>query len=95
MGPYRHAATTVNVHVRDVPESVHQALVERAERRGMSLRGYVLQVLSDHVSLPTLDEWLEGLERLPAVNSKTTGAEAVREAREADDEAVLAGVGET
>jgi hypothetical protein len=37
---------------------------------------------------PTLDEWLDGLNRLKPVSLTTSAAEAVRQAREADDAAL-------
>jgi plasmid stability protein len=80
------------LHLRDVPDDLHERLRARAERRGMSLRGYVLSVLADHASLPTLDEWLDGLARVPPAAAATSGAEAVRAAREAEDEDILAAV---
>lgn len=80
------------LHVRDVPDDLHAVLSTRAEREGMSLRGYVLRVLADHAALPTLDEWLDGLARKPPATLATSGAEAVRAAREADDEEILAAV---
>jgi len=79
----------INVHVRDVPERVHASLTERAERAGMSLRQYVIEVLADHVALPTLDDWLDGLAALPPVELGAPAAEAVHAAREADDVEVL------
>jgi len=55
----------------------------------MSLRQYVLEVLSDHAALPTLDEWLDDLARLPPTTLEISGAEAVRASREEDDEEIL------
>ena len=80
---------TVNLHVRDVPASVHETLVRRAERKGMSLRQYTIEVLSEHCSLPTVEMWLDELGRLQPVETFTSAAEAVEEARTEDDLAVL------
>jgi hypothetical protein len=55
----------------------------------MSLRQYVIEVLADHVALPTLDDWLDGLAALPPVELGAPAAEAVRASREADDAEVL------
>lgn len=54
----------VNLHVRDVPDHIHETLVHRAERKGMSLRQYAIEVLAEHCSLPALDEWLDDIARL-------------------------------
>lgn len=79
----------IHLHVRDVPDDLHASLTARAERRGMSLRGYVLEVLAEHAALPTLDDWLDGLSRLPRTAPETPAAEAVRASREADDQEIL------
>lgn len=79
-----------SLHIRDVPDSVHRTLVERADRRGMSLRQYTLEILTEHLSLPTLDEWLDDLGSLPPGAAATSAADAVRLSREADDDAVAA-----
>lgn len=79
-----------NLHIREVPDAVHATLVARAERRGMSLRQYTIQVLEDHCALPALDDWLDGLAELPPVEG-APAAEAVRRTREEDDREVLRG----
>ncbi|MFP3941241.1 MAG: FitA-like ribbon-helix-helix domain-containing protein [Thermoanaerobaculia bacterium] len=78
-----------NLHVRDVPDAVHATLTERAERHGMSLRQYTIQVLEEHCTLPTVDEWLDEVAALPPVEGVPPAAEALRRAREEDDAGVL------
>ena len=78
----------MNLHVRDLPDSVHTILVERARRRGMSLRQYTIEVLEAHCDLPTTDEWLDGLAELEPTSAGVSGADAVRAARAADDEKI-------
>lgn len=80
---------TVNLHVRDVPDDIHETLVHRAERKGMSLRQYTIEVLTEHCSLPDLDEWLDEIARLEPVDISTSAADAVAESRREDDLAVL------
>jgi hypothetical protein len=82
----------MNLHIREVPDEVHAVLVARAQRRGMSLRQYTIQVLEDHCALPALDAWLDGLAALPPVEG-VAAAEAVERAREEDDREVLHGRG--
>ena len=53
----------VNLHV-NVSDDIHETLVHRAERKGMSLRQYTIEVLTEHCSLPTLDEWLDEIAHL-------------------------------
>lgn len=67
----------VNLHLRDVPEHVHEILVRRAERKGMSLRQYTIEILSEHCALPALDEWLDELHGLEPVQTSISAAEAV------------------
>lgn len=82
---------TVNLHVRNVPEEVHERLIRRAERKGMSLRQYTIDVLAEHCALPTLDDWLEEFHRLAPARTSVSGAEAVEASREDDDLSVLHG----
>jgi antitoxin FitA len=52
-----------NVLVRDVPEDVHAALQERAERRGQSLQQYLATELKRLVERPSVDEVLDRIEK--------------------------------
>lgn len=70
--------------IRNLPNDVHAALVRRAEARDMSLRAYVVEVLSDHVGRPSMREWLARVRALPPVQSDLTGADWVRLGREDD-----------
>jgi hypothetical protein len=79
----------VHLQIRDLPDELHQTLSQRAEARGLSLRQYTLEVLREHCRQPTLDEWLDGLNRLTPVSLSTSAAEAVRQARETEDAALV------
>lgn len=68
--------------IRNLPGDVHAELVRRAESRDMSLRAYVVEVLSDHVGRPTMEQWLERLRSRPPVQSDLSGADWVRLGRE-------------
>lgn len=83
----------VHLQIRDLPDELHQILRRRASTRGLSLRQYALEVLQEHCSLPTMDEWLDGLSRLTPVSLPHPAAEAVREAREADDAELVDALG--
>ena len=52
-----------NVQVRDVPDDVHRALVERARRSGVSLQTYLAAQLALLVATPTVDGELDRLDR--------------------------------
>jgi hypothetical protein len=78
----------VHLQVRDVPDELHRILRRRAAARGWSLRQYALEVLREHCQLPTLDEWLDELGRLTPVALSASAAEAVHQAREAEQDAL-------
>jgi plasmid stability protein len=78
----------VDVLIRDLPDDVHAELTRRAASRDMSLRAYVREVLSDHVAVPSMDEWLRRVRDLGAVLPGPTGPELVAAARTEDDEHV-------
>ena len=80
---------SVHLQSRDLPDDLPQELRQRAAARGVSLRQYALDVLMDHCCRPTLEEWLDGLSRLPQVAASIPAAEAVRQAREEDDAALV------
>jgi hypothetical protein len=48
-----------NITIRDVPESVHRKLTERAERNRQSLQQYLLEVITEMTDKLTMDEWLD------------------------------------
>lgn len=52
-----------NILVRDIPDAVHAALQERAERRGQSLQQYLAAELKRLVERPSVDEVLERIEK--------------------------------
>jgi plasmid stability protein len=52
-----------NVLVRDIPENVHSALLQRAERRGQSLQQYLAGELRRLAERPGLDEVLDRIDR--------------------------------
>lgn len=78
----------VHLQIRDLPDELHRILRERAATRGLSLRQYALEILQEHCRQPTVDEWLDGLDRLTPVPLSTSAAEAVRQSREADEAAL-------
>ena len=83
----------VHLQIRDLPNELHETLRQRAATRGLSLRQYALEVLQEHCRQPTLDEWLNGLNRLTPVSLSTSAAEAVRQAREEEDAALTDALG--
>ena len=79
----------MDVLLRDLPDEVHAELVRRAAASDMSLRAYLRQVLSEHVALPSMQEWLQRVRDLDPVRSDgPTGPELIAAARSEDDKLV-------
>lgn len=86
-----HGGMSVSLHIRELPDAVHESLNLRARRRGMSLRQYTISVLSQHCETPTPEEWLDGLRHLTPARASISAAQALSQAREDDDLEVLVG----
>lgn len=54
---------SINMHLREVPDEVHDELQRRAAASGMTLRQYTLQVLTQHCAVATMDEWMDRMAR--------------------------------
>lgn len=79
----------MDVLIRDLPNDVHAELARRAAANDMSLRAYLRHVLSEHVAVPSMDEWLHQVRAFgPAHEGGPTGAELVGATRAEDDELV-------
>jgi antitoxin FitA len=52
-----------NLLVRDVPDDVHEILMERARARGQSLQQYLLGELERAARTPTIEEVLDRVEK--------------------------------
>jgi hypothetical protein len=77
----------MDVLIRDLPDDVHAELARRAATRDMSLRAYLREVLSDHVAVPSMSEWLQRVRDLgPADTGGPTGPDLVAATRAEDDE---------
>lgn len=81
-----HSAMAKDLHVRGVPDDVHRVLVARAAAKGMSLRRYVIELLSEHASKPTMSEWLAEVAKLERTGMNIDVAEVLREDREEREE---------
>ena len=75
--------------IRDLPADVHAELTRRAAVEDKSLRAYLCELLTEHVTVPSMDQWLERLRELgPNHAGGPTGAELVADARAEDDELI-------
>lgn len=79
----------MDVLIRDLPDEVHAELARRAAANDMSLRAYLRSVLTEHVAVPSMSEWLHRVRDLgPAHSGGPTGPELVAATRSEDDELV-------
>lgn len=52
-----------NIQIRNVPEKTHSVLRRRADAAGMSLQEYLLSMVNEAASKPTVEEVLRRIER--------------------------------
>ena len=71
------------VQIRDVPEQVHRTLKARAAREGMSLSDFIKRELTYSAQRPTVLEWLDRVAQNKPIQTRRTGADLVRELRDA------------
>ena len=71
------------MQVRDVPDRVHGILKARAAREGMSLSDYIKRELEHIAERPSIQEWLDLTQKMKPIPSKRSGAQIVRELRDA------------
>lgn len=77
----------MDVLIRDLPAEVHAELTRRAAAEDKSLRAYLREVLTEHVAVPSMGQWLDRLRDLgPNHEGGPSGAELVAAARTEDDE---------
>ena len=76
-----------NVLIRNVPDTVHAALVRRAEAAGQSLQEYVLGLLHEVTDKPTMAEVMDEVRAILARNPgpRMTREEMVAVIRERRD----------
>jgi hypothetical protein len=76
-----------NVLIRNVPDTVHTALVRRAEAAGQSLQEYVVGLLHEVTNKPTMSEVMDEVRAILARNPgpRMTREEMVAVIRERRD----------
>ena len=75
---------TIQITIRDVPESVRDELASRAALQGKSMQEYLRAELERLASRPSVDSWLEQVRRRKrAANTQVSAAVIVRQ-RDAD-----------
>lgn len=79
---------TTDLQIRGIPVALRERLRTRATLKGVSMSQYVIERLRQDLDLPTIDEWLDEVAKLPKIDLAalgTSGAQLVREARAEDD----------
>lgn len=75
---------SVSLYIRDMPEDLRDRVKQRAAANRQSINSYLLDLIEREMQLPTLDDWLDGLDDLPKIPD--IGAEeivaAIREIRD-------------
>jgi hypothetical protein len=68
--------------VKDIPKDMHDELRRRAREAGMSLRGYVLDLIRRDQAIPSRADWQKSLHRLRAADAGRPAADLIREERD-------------
>lgn len=70
------------IQIRNVPESVHRALKQRAAQEGMTLSAYLNVELERLSGQMTLREWIEQARTRKPIPTKRRAAEIIRSLRD-------------
>lgn len=76
---------TRTLQIRDVPEDLHATVRTRAAQAGVSVSAYLLNLVSELVTQPTMGEVVERAKRLARAGGGTTHSDvqaAIRQSRE-------------
>jgi hypothetical protein len=71
-----------NLQIKNLPEDLHEGLRKRAEERRMSMRDYVLELIERDQRLPTINQWLDEIERDEPGDAGVDVVELIRDGRE-------------
>ena len=76
------ATRRTDLQIRGIPVALRERLRRRAGRKGLSMSQYVIEILKDDLSRPTVAEWVAKVGKLPPVDfGGETSAELVRAGR--------------
>lgn len=73
------------LQIRDVPEDLHATVRARAAQAGLSVSGYLLDLLGELVARPTMAEIVDRAKTLARAGGGTTREEAQAAVRTARD----------
>jgi plasmid stability protein len=80
----QNAVMTVQITIRDVPESVRDEIAARAARQGKSMQEYLRSELERLASRPTLDAWLARVRKRKRTFKTQVPAAQILKQRDAD-----------
>jgi len=76
------ASRRTDLQIRGIPVALRERLRRRADRKGLSMSQYVIEILKDDLARPTVAEWAAEVGKLPPVDfGGKTSAELVRAGR--------------
>jgi post-segregation antitoxin (ccd killing protein) len=78
----RKRQATTDLQIRGVPVTLRDQLRERAERRGVSMSRYLIELMEQDIPKMSMREWLDWVHRtVPPLNSTWSSADVLHEAR--------------
>ena len=76
------ASRRTDLQIRGIPVALRERLRRRAGRKGLSMSQYVIEILKDDLTRPTVAEWVADVGKLPPVDfGGETSAELIRAGR--------------
>lgn len=79
-----YACMSVQITIRDVPESVRDELAARAASQGRSMQEFLRAALERLASRPTAEAWLHQVRRRKRASQTRIGSEHLLKDRDAD-----------
>ena len=73
------------LQIRNVPDEIHAAVRTQAARAGLSVSDYLLQLVSELVNRPTMDEIVERAQTLAQAGGGASRADILAAVREGRD----------
>jgi plasmid stability protein len=69
------------IQVRNVPESLHEELKRRAAKRGVTLTGYIQDILEREIARPPTEEVFERIAGRSSVDLGSSAVDLIRAER--------------
>ena len=75
---------TIQINIRDVPESVRDELAARAASQGKSMQEFLRAELDRLVARPPLDVWIQQVRKRKRATQRRVSSARILESRNAD-----------